>query len=100
MLAVLFFIVVASGCNGEKGLGFVGGWTGIDENKPMTLDIKYEDGIFHIDEKFSAFGEEFYKRLEGKAESGTVLSISGGILTMRLEGGKIFYKNRTFIKSK
>ncbi|KPB65219.1 Uncharacterized protein AC508_1818 [Pseudomonas amygdali pv. mellea] len=40
------------------------------------------------------------KLLEAKAESDTVLSMRGGLVTMRLEGDVIYFDNITYTRAK
>jgi hypothetical protein len=103
VFAMMVFALVA-GCESEKGNGFVGHWVEVNgsDAKPMTLDISYQDNVFHIDEKKSLFGKEFESKLEGKADSATTLSAKGGALTLRLDDAApnhLFYKGRELTKS-
>ncbi|WP_324729577.1 hypothetical protein [Pseudomonas chlororaphis] len=95
------FGALLSGCNAENSTDFVGHWVEVNgtDSKPMTLDISYEDRVFHIDEKKTIFGKDFESKVEGKADSATTISAKGGALSMRLENNRLLYKGRELIKS-
>jgi hypothetical protein len=97
--AFLFTLLV--GCGHEKTSNFVGHWVEVNgsDQKPMTLDISYENNVFHIDERKNLFGKDFESKLEGQAESDTTISAKGGAVTMRLEKTRLLYKGRELIKS-
>lgn len=111
---VFAFVGIISGCSSEKGLDFVGRWTSGNEDgvalSPPTyiIDIKKKDEIFHVDMEITSFDfmkggrKKTHKKLEGKAESETVLSVTGApvVLNMRLEGERMFFDGNEFIKSK
>lgn len=99
-VGVLLFTLLA-GCGVEKPSNFVGHWVEVNgsDQKPMTLDISYENNVFHIDEKKNLFGKDFESKLEGKADSDTTISAKGGAVTMRLENNRLLYKGRELIKS-
>lgn len=110
----LAIVGIISGCSGEKGSAFVGRWSSGNEDgvalSPPTyiIDIKKNDEIFHVDMEITSFDfmkggrKKTLKKLEGKAESETVLSVTGApiSLNMRLEGGRMFFDGNEFIKSK
>lgn len=100
VFGVLLFTLLA-GCGAEKASNFVGHWVEVNgsDQKPMTLDISYENNVFHIDEKKNLFGKDFESKLEGKADSETTISAKGGAVTMRLEKERLLYKGRELIKS-
>ena len=97
--AVLLTLV--AGCEAENHSDFVGHWVEINtgDQKPMTVDISYENNIFHIDETKTLFGKDFESKLEGKAESDTTISTKGGAVTMRLKNDLLLYKGRELTKS-
>lgn len=107
----LAFILVAffvSGCSGEKGDGFVGKWVGQNNEriyKPSYVMVITRDGDnFHVDVASTqdlGFGKPVTtnKQFEAQAESDTVLSMLGGMATMRLEKGIISFDGTSFTKS-
>lgn len=102
-LLVLGVSVVISGCGGPKGSDFVGHWERTQKTAPASLDIKYEDGIYHIDRTAKSMldGNMETQRLEGTALSDTVLKVDMGIgvLTLRLEKGQILVDDEVYAKS-
>ncbi|WP_234817359.1 hypothetical protein [Candidatus Williamhamiltonella defendens] len=98
-MLLLSVALVLSGCK-DKGEAFVGHWVEASDNEyPSELTVNYEDGIFHVDRK--AFNSYEYKliKLEGKSVSDTVLMINDEAGSMRLENGKIYYRNSEFVKN-
>lgn len=100
VFGVLLFTLLA-GCGADNPKNFVGHWVEVNgsDQKPMTLDISYENDVFHIDEKKNLFGKDFESKLEGTADSETTISAKGGAVTMRLEKDRLLYKGRELIKS-
>ncbi|PAB36668.1 hypothetical protein CC205_07380 [Pseudomonas savastanoi pv. nerii] len=107
---LVLFALALSGCFDGKGQGFVGRWTGEDMKrmgKPtFVMDISKDGEIFHINlettDDILGHGkrEKSMKLLEAKAESDTVLSMRGGLVTMRLEGDVIYYDYITYTRAK
>ncbi|MBN4178749.1 hypothetical protein [Pseudomonas savastanoi] len=107
---LVLFALTLSGCGADKGQEFVGRWTG--ENKTRMgrptylMDISKDGEIFHVNFETTAdivgYGkmEKKLQRFEAKAESDSVLSMSGGLATMRMEGNLIYFDNTTFTRSK
>lgn len=103
-IIVFLIAIVLTGCK-DKGGGFIGHWVEkTNNNNPSTIDIAYNDGVFHIDyNKYYSVGLADFKlkKLEAKAESEDVLNIISGMgKTMRLNNGVIDFDNSEFIKSK
>lgn len=71
-----------------------------------VMDISKDGEIFHVNLETTAdiLGhgkrEKSMKLLEAKAESDTVLSMRGGLVTMRLEGDVIYYDYITYTRAK
>ncbi|RMN43545.1 hypothetical protein ALQ60_02394 [Pseudomonas syringae pv. papulans] len=71
-----------------------------------VMDISKDGEIFHINlettDDILGHGkrEKSMKLLEAKAESDTVLSMRGGLVTMRLEGDVIYYDYITYTRAK
>ncbi len=103
-LALTSIAAIVSGCGGPKGAAFEGHWTGGTEKQPASLDIKYDDGVFHIDHKQKSFYfDEFNtNKWEATALSDNVLSIDLGVVkrSLRLENGHLFLNNEEFNKAK
>ncbi|KFF42179.1 hypothetical protein JH25_27830 [Pseudomonas sp. BRG-100] len=111
-IGVVLLITLVSGCNNDKGSDFVGRWSsGNHDAKGLAppsyyLDIKRDNDIYHVDVQaniydFISGGRKITsKKYEAKAESETVLSMMGGMLTMRLENERLFFGNDEFIKLK
>ncbi|KPX40872.1 hypothetical protein ALO68_200243 [Pseudomonas syringae pv. helianthi] len=107
---LVLFALALSGCFDSKGDGFVGRWTGEDMKrmgKPTyVMDISKDGEMFHVnlettDDMWGDGKREKKTQLfEGKAESDTVLSMVGGLLTMRLEGDVIYFDNTTYTRAK
>nr|WP_015061863.1 hypothetical protein [Pseudomonas syringae]AFK89141.1 hypothetical protein [Pseudomonas syringae] len=113
MTAFSCLVMVAlalSGCFDSKGDGFVGRWTGENMKrmgKPtFVMDISKDGEIFHVNLETTSdvLGhgkrEKSMQLFEGKAESDTVLSMVGGLVTMRLEGDVIYFDYITYTRSK
>ncbi|KPW80746.1 hypothetical protein [Pseudomonas syringae group genomosp. 3] len=113
MSAVIFLVLFTfalSGCGDDKGQGFIGRWTG--ENikrmgKPsFVMDISKDGEVFHINlettDDILGHGkrEKSMQLFEAKADADSVLSIAGGLATMRLEGNVIYFDNTTYTRSK
>ena len=108
LLAFILLAFFVSGCSGGKGDGFVGKWVGQNNEqiyKPSYVMVIKRDGdIFHVDvasTKDLGFGKPITtnKQFEAKAESDTVLSMFGGLATMRLEKGIVSFDGTSFTKS-
>ena len=107
---LVLFALALSGCFDSKGDGFVGRWTGEDMErmgKPtFVMDISKDGEMFHVNLETTddIWGggkrEKSMKLLEAKAESDTVLSMRGGLVTMRLEGDIIYFDSTTYTRAK
>ncbi|PBP37495.1 hypothetical protein [Pseudomonas syringae] len=107
---LVLFALALSGCFDGKGQGFVGRWTGENMKrmgKPtFVMDISKDGEIFHVNLETTddIWGggkrEKSMKLFEAKAESDTVLSMRGGLVTMRLEGDVIYFDSTTYTRSK
>ncbi|KGS11459.1 hypothetical protein ALP73_200074 [Pseudomonas coronafaciens pv. garcae] len=107
---LVLFAVALSGCGADKGQEFLGRWTG--ENKTRMgkptyiMDISKDGEIFHVNLETTAdlvgYGkmEKNLQRFEAKAESDSVLSIAGGLSTMRLEDKVIYFDGTTYTRLK
>lgn len=101
---MLMTFLLLTGCK-DKGSEFIGGWVEIGkaDGKASYLNIKYSDGIYHIDYKKSFhFNDSGYinEKYEAKAESESVLSIIGGRETpLRLTDGVIDFSDKKFKKN-
>lgn len=110
VICLVLFAFALSGCGDDKGQGFVGRWTGENKTrmgKPTyVMDISKDGEVFHVNLETTAdvvgYGkmEKDLQRLEAKAESESVLSMAGGLATMRMEGNVIYYDNTTYTRSK
>ncbi len=101
-----------AGCNGDKGDGFIGRWNSGGQKKEAVavsppvyvVNIAKDGDLFHIDVEVESHDflnggrKTTTKKLEGKAESDTVLSMSGGIRTMRLQDGRMFFDGHEYEK--
>lgn len=94
-------LALLAGCGSDKGMDFVGSWIEVDtkSTKPATLKITYDGEVFHVDEKKLIVGLPVENKLDGKAESDSTLSFMGDMTTMRLEGDKLQFEGKEFIKS-
>ncbi|WP_054084038.1 hypothetical protein, partial [Pseudomonas savastanoi] len=91
---LVVFALALSGCFDSKGDDFIGRWEGKNTQrmyKPTYVMTISKDGDnFHIDlaRTWEASGNEkpitSVQQFEAKAESDTVLSMVGGLVTMRL----------------
>lgn len=102
LLAItLLSAFLLTGCN-DKGKDFVGHWYQENaKNKPNDINITFSDGVYHINTNmYDPFLLEYDKtKLEGKAESDSVLSIIDKMKpTMRLESGKLYYGSSVYMK--
>ncbi|GKS07414.1 hypothetical protein PSTH1771_20380 [Pseudomonas syringae pv. theae] len=107
---LVLFALALSGCFDSKGDGFVGRWTGENMKrmgKPtFVMDISKDGELFHVNLETTndtlGLGEKrkSMELLEAKAESDTVLSMLGGLATMRLEGDVIYFDNTTYTRAK
>ncbi|RMS11636.1 hypothetical protein ALP72_200003 [Pseudomonas coronafaciens pv. coronafaciens] len=107
---LVLFALSLSGCFDSKGDDFIGRWEGQNTQrmyKPTYVMTISKDGEnFHIDlaSTWEASGNEKpitnVQKFEAKAESDTVLSMLGGLATMRLEGGVVHFDSTEFLKSK
>jgi hypothetical protein len=97
---LLFAVVALSACKDDKGTEFVGHWYEQSDSKhPNDINISSDNGQFHIDEnRFYPVGLAQYhvSKLEAVAESDSVLK--GNFFTMRLENGKLLYKDEIYMK--
>lgn len=103
---------ILSGCGSEKGSAFEGHWVSeapvaSAEQGEIVLDITADQDLYHVDVTKIARNviqqgdtQEFKSKLEAKAESDSVLSLVGGLVTMRLQDGKILYEDKEFVKTK
>lgn len=98
-VALIGSISFLSGCEGQKGKGFVGTWKADDAHKSSLL-IRYDDGLYHVDKKsvIPFFKGVHETKMEGKAISDNVLSVSAGLFTvnMRLENNQIMFDGDTY----
>ncbi|WP_122530522.1 hypothetical protein [Pseudomonas viridiflava] len=113
-LALSFVLAAAllSGCDANKGSAFAGRWVSTTQDSTAkqgqtVLVITPDNAMYHIDVTKVAHNviqkgdtQEYKSKLEGKAESDNVLSLVGGLVTMRLQDGKILYEDKEFVKSK
>lgn len=109
-LALFSLSLALSGCGEDKGQGFVGKWTGEDKErmfKPsFVMDISKDGEMFHVNlattQDVMGYGkkETETQLFEAKAESDNVLSIAGGLVTMRLNGNVIQFDGTTYARSK
>lgn len=93
---------MVSGCSGGKGKGFVGRWTEVNTAYPTTIDIEYDDGIYHVDanENSNEVTSPTKFRFEAKAESETVIRDKDLAITLRLlKNGKLAYGDLELTKS-
>jgi len=101
-----------SGCNGDKGDGFVGRWSSESQKKEAVavsppiyvVNIDKDGELFHIDVEteihdfLNGGRKTTTKKLEGRAESDTVLSMAGGTRTMRLQDGRMFFEGHEYVR--
>ncbi|WP_440057909.1 hypothetical protein [Pseudomonas fragariae (ex Marin et al. 2024)] len=110
VLSLVFAASVLAGCDSDKGSEFAGRWVS-DSASPKqgqtVLDITADKQLYHIDVTKITHNviqqgdtKEFKSKLEGKVESDSVLSLVGGLVTMRLQDGKILYEDKEFVKVK
>lgn len=99
--ALVGSLFLFGGCEAQKGKDFVGKWKSDSKNQ-STLDIRYKDDIYHIDEKHvSPFSTKVEGNImEGRALSEDVLSVTLGAfnLNMRLEDKKILFDGMTYTR--
>ncbi|WP_180558334.1 hypothetical protein [Arsenophonus endosymbiont of Apis mellifera] len=129
ILLLVFTITFAlSGCNEEKGKDFIGKWyQDKSQEFPSTLNIKYEEGIYHIDfnyldenlakRKYSHLVSDFFdgkskimpsrKRDYGKdsyrvkaleAKAISNTVLQGNDFSLRLENGKLKFNEEVYEK--
>lgn len=100
-VTLIVSLLSLSGCEAQKGKEFVGKWKS-DSKSQSTLDIRYKDEIYHIDEKhFSPFSTKVKGNvMEGRALSNDVLSVTLGVfnLNMRLEDKKILFDGMIYTR--
>lgn len=100
-MALMGSLLSVTGCEAQKGKDFVGQWKS-DSKSQSTLDIRYKDDIYHIDEKhFSPFSTKVEGNvMEGRALSDDVLSVTLGVfnLNMRLQDKKILFDGMTYTR--
>lgn len=98
----LLFVSLLSGCKDNFGVGFLGNWHELTNNKyPAKVDIIYKDGVFYIDESrvypgSPVKGQYSIEHLEAKADSESVLLGKG--FSMNLEKRYLHYKGDVFVK--
>lgn len=110
MSCLVLLSVFLAGCGEDKGQGFVGKWTGEDKErmfKPsFMMEISKDGEIFHVNlettQDVMGYGkmEKGTQLFEAKVESDNVLSIAGGLATMRLEGKVIHFDGTTYTRAK
>lgn len=100
-VALISSLVSLAGCEAQKGKDFVGRWKS-DSKSQSTLDIRFKNDIYHIDEKhFSPFSTKVEGNvMEGRALSDDVLSVTLGVfnLNMRLEDKKILFDGMIYTR--
>ena len=99
-----FCVAVVAGCDSQKGKDFEGHWTAGTAKAPLTLDIKYSGGVYHVDQTYKTIftGDELYRnKLEATPLSEEVLEIrdGAGSTSMRLEKGHIFFDSEEYTKA-
>jgi len=104
VIAVVFALTSAlSGCNEPDGSAFQGHWVGKDSRNASVLDIKYSDGVYHIDNHYrnTWLAKDEVNRLEATASAKDVLVIKTalGSVNMRLEDGKLLFENKEYEKT-
>lgn len=102
---VISVFSMLTGCGGDKGSGFIGHWVGQAAASRSFLDIKFSEGIYHIDVSYPdpVTGNKLeVNKLEAVAASETVLLIHAplGDVSMRLEGDTVALEDQVFKKSK
>lgn len=103
VLALFGAIVVAcavTGCKEEASPGFMGSWVEQNTNakQPRYLDIKVDQGVYHVDERVSVGGIYKVLREVAKVESDNVLSVKNGFRTLTLENGVLYYRTMSFVR--
>ena len=100
-LALIGGLFSIGGCEAQKGKDFIGVWKS-DKESNSTLDIRYKDDIYLIDEKhFTEFSSEVEGNvMQGRALSDTELTVTLGMfnLNMRLEDKKILFDGMTYTR--
>lgn len=98
-----FLILGLYGCSEPKGSAFQGHWIGKNGNNASVFDIKYSDGVFHIDHHYrnAWLKKDEVNKLEATASSDDVLAINTGLgsVNMRLENGKLLFENKEYEKT-
>lgn len=92
------------GCDSQNGKNFEGHWQSGTASAPLTLDIKYSKGIYHVDQTYKTIfsGDELFKnKLEATPLSEEVLEVrdGAGSTNMRLENGHLYFDNEEYTKS-
>ncbi|EJX5188425.1 hypothetical protein ACGG0V_004563 [Salmonella enterica] len=127
IFVLIFSIITLVGCN-DKGHEFIGKWEQLTEEKyPSEIVISYTDSVFHVDvnafdpdvaqEKYLKVFNDYmlgkskerpdrskmderdsYRKTayEAKAISDEVLQGDG--FSLRLENGRLKYKNEVYVK--
>lgn len=101
-ICVMVVLLSLSGCSSVKGKGFVGHWTELNTAYPTTVDIEYDDGLYHIDanENSNEVTSPTKFRFEAKAESETVLMNKDLAISLRLlKNGKLAFGDYELSKS-
>lgn len=108
---VVLTLTFIAGCDGGKGNDFVGRWISErNEKQFMTpsaiMEIRREGDVFYIDdEQTNYYGKPggrtkiINKKFEARAESNTVLSMMGGMLTMRLQDDRLYFGSDEYVRA-
>jgi uncharacterized lipoprotein YehR (DUF1307 family) len=104
LVAASILVVGINGCDSQKGTAFEGHWEGGTQKAPVTLDIKYSKGVYHVDHSYKTIfmDKPTNVKLEATAMSDEVLKVSEGFggLNMRLENGHLYFDNQKYNKPK
>lgn len=130
VFSIILASLMAAGCYGEKGKGFLGVWKQEGDYKyPSTLSIKYDGGVYHVDfryfdesvakEKFNkevsdyfdgnsnqmpsrekSYGEDSYRIKKIEAVAISDLVLKGDGFSLRLENDKIMLNEKVYEKVK
>lgn len=100
LIGIAVLAVVTAGCNDRSPAGFAGSW--VEQNaktkQPRSLEIRVDQGVYHVDERFSVGGNYKVVRDVAKVEAGNVLSIKNGFRTLKLEHGVLYYRALSFVR--
>lgn len=103
VLGILASCVLSAGCETNNGNALSGRWiektetTGVKH--PRVLVIAEDEGVYRVDEDIYVNGEYKTQREIAQPVSKTVISVKGGLRSIRLENGVIFYRNVLFVKA-